>query len=325
MAVRLTPETHCRSLRHQLCALLLPCALCAAVSTAALAAPSGDFVNYTVKVLTPAATPEVYNTPTGLAQWRSGLPVPSQDTIQVVAAIGSGDVAITGISAKIDGKPVAEVPGQTWTESVSATNLSLGDHVVDVTTTTNKHGINATLPLKFTVVQSMPTSMIPPVPPVVSAVKGAQQVLNQGNVASFDPAATAIVPPVVSNSAKLNNDPGVTVVLPTDSATAELNAGQPVTVNGSMTVEVVPTQGSTDANIVFSVVRDGVVVASSSSLIPMSGAGIRLQAHSGNSTGLFPGPVKLYVWGIDQSGNYSTPAIVNFIIKDNLTPVMTKP
>jgi hypothetical protein len=301
------------------CGALLALPLSLIVAGNAKAAPSANennSVSIVVKVLTPTAVPEVYNTPTGLTQWRTGLPIPAQDTLLVSATIGNGNLTLTGMTAKLDGKQLPAATVGTWTESVPCSSLSIGSHELDITTTLDKRGASGKFPLKFTVVETLPKELVPSgQSPVVSSVKGTQQVFSQGSVASVDPADTKVMPPVVSNTAKMNNDPGIILVLPDDSGNTDLKAGRTVAVNGNVTVEVVPNQGSNDTNIVFAVVRDNTVVSSCSSLVPVSGAGIKLQARNNASEGLFPGAVKLYVWGVDQSGNYSTPTIASFIIK----------
>jgi hypothetical protein len=76
---------------------------------------------------------------------------------------------------------------------------------------------------------------------------------------------------------------------------------------------------------VFSLYRNGDLVYGSPEVLPLAGAGIKLQVQNGGTDGLLPGPAQLYVWGIDDQGNYTTPSIIDFNIKPSDAPLMVKP
>jgi hypothetical protein len=267
-------------------------------------------IGYTVKVLNPSNSPEAYSTTAGLVQWRVGLPIPAADTIEVDATVVSGTDNIVGLAAKLDGKSLTTVKTAPWAQVVSVSPLPLGNHKLEVTTNLSQRDIIAILPLNFTVVQTLPAALIPP----LTAVKGTQQVLSQGNVSSIDPTNAPIVPPVVTTTAQVSSSPGVDISFLDNNATTQRKSGFPVDVNGSLTVIPTLESGSPDKSFVFSIVRDGVVVYSSSALTPIVGTGISIQARTTDKPGLLPGVVQLYVWGVDDSGNYGIPTIVSFSI-----------
>lgn len=287
----------------------------------ALASGSTPSVNYVVRVVTPASSPEAYSTPNGLVQWHTGLPIPVADSIAVTAAV-VGDASITQLDGKFDGRDLAPVISAPWTETIASPDLSLGVHSLDITAQIGKKGAKAVLTLNFTVVQSLPAELAPP---LITSVKGAQQLLSQGKVATLDPVAANVLPPVVGAMAQETSDPGAGISFSNGIADDECKAGQTVIVNGSLTAMITPSSGSTDKAFVYSVYRDGSNVASSSALTPLTNAKIKIQAGSDGVSGLYPGLVQLYVWGVDQSGNFSAPAVVSLDITNDDSPVLTKP
>ncbi len=304
------------------CAAFIALMLCLSGSTFASGGTQSPAVNYTVRVLSSTNNPELYNSPEGLTQWHAGLPILTSDTIQVLASTVDTSSSITELSAKIDGKPLPVVTQPEWTENVAPNSLQPGGHVLEITASVNKRH-SATLPLKFTSVAVLPQNLVPPPQPVVTSVKGDQQLLQQGNVANVDP--STMIPPVVGTTGQLVGDTGVDIAFNNDTATSQRKAGESVTVNGELMAVIEDSKGSQDKSFVFMLVRDGNVIYSSKSLIPVAGAGIKLVAATDGTPGLLPGEVHLYVWGVDSTGNYSAPAVVDFNIKNNLSPVLTKP
>jgi hypothetical protein len=259
-----------------------------------------------------------------LAQWQSGLPIPVNDTLSITAAIASGTETIKGISFCLDGKPLKPLAAAPWTVSISGGTLALGDHLLVINTALDdKHNAVATFPLTFTVVESMPAALTPRVPAVTS-VKGAQQLLQQGSVASVDLLTTPGLPPVVGGTGQQTTDPGIQFAFNDSEARTEYKSGHPVIVNDSVTVAVLPAHGSSVSQFIFAIFRDGTAVFSSNTLMPLAGAGINIQAQTDTTPGLKPGTVQLYAWGVDGNGNYSTPTIVTFSINDTQDSTKTK-
>jgi len=283
---------------------------------------SKSSVDYLVKVTNPQGTPEVYNTPTGLAQWHQGLPIPEQDSIDVVPTVSTGADALKGVSVKLDGK---QLPSNTaLTVHVPGNVLTIGDHELDIAVKLTKRYDTANLVLKLSVVSSLPADLVPPSAPVISSVKGAQQVLSAGKVAFVDPTGETIVPPLVGSMAKQVGTPGVAVAFADANAQTQLQTNQTVDVVGELDATVAAEAESPDTSFVFSIVRDGSVVYSCSKQLTIAGSDIHLVAHTDDTPGLYPGIVALYVWGIDGSGNYSSPTIVNLSIKDESASTITK-
>ncbi len=276
---------------------------------------SAPSINYTVKVLTPANTPEAYNSPSGLCQWNVGLPVLEHDTIKITAS-PVGGYTVTGLSTKVDGKLLHHITSSPWIDTIPANNLSLGQHSFNVTATVNKHNSSASLPLKITIVQSLPPDLSPQVVPVLSTVKGIQQVFSQGDVSTLDPAAQTVTPPVVGSTGHENGDTGVAVSFADDNATTQRENGDPITISNDLTATIAPGTSSADKFFVFSIVRNGEALYTSASLVPLVETGIDLRAKKAGIDGFTAGPLQLYVWGVDQAGNYSAPTVVNFVVNN---------
>lgn len=287
-------------------------AVCALLPVGASAeSPHGSFVpglSIVGNVFQPdGQTLRTYETPTGNTYWSPTLPVHPGDklVLKVFATTGGGE--LSKLIVRLDNVKIAEPTAAPWTTTVDTSALQQGSHMIEVWAEEGNDPAKAATKTFAFVVGDNPTQ-----------------------VASTTTEGTAVVEPDMPIGAPApSSDPTPKFLIgkPVDAAAGvmvrcdDAEVDQELTSDNGSIAASSPillycerTPGGTAVAYGYSITRDGRVVVGSSEAESLHYVKIQIQPLADNKTGLLPGKVTLWVWGVDKEGHPSNPVHRDFVI-----------
>lgn len=266
-------------------------------------------ITLTLEVQTPSGAPRVYPTASGLSYWADDMPVAKGDQVKLDVFVATGGGELQGAKVRLDNQPIATLDKSPWSTTINTDAIGAGDHFLEVWAQElepdGKRTAYAIKTMTFTVASNLPGVGSGP----VSAVAGVQQVLSGNSVTNVPltgPGQPPALPQPIAGSAA---DATATVSLAANDPTAEqaLASGNVVSLSAPIVVSVHAPAGSTAHRFVYALVRGDQTIYESDQPSDINLAQIRLQQRSGTEPGLLPGRIVLWVWGVNNHGDYGTP------------------
>ena len=284
---------------------------CVAVNAAAKA-PHGTFkpdVSIVPNVFEPdGQTLRTYETPTGSTYWSPNLPVKPGDKLVLKVFATTGGVELSKLIVRLDNVKIAEPTSSPWIATVDTTTLAQGSHMIEVWAEAGGNPSKAKTKT-FSFIVATPT-------PVMSST------LTSGSAVVEPDAAIGSTPP-----GPMDPLPAFLAGKPLDEASGVVIRSQDAEIDGELTsadgsvIISMPTllycersAGSHAVQYAYSITRGDKVVVQSQESQSLDFVKIRLQPLAENKTGLLPGKVTLWVWGIDKAGHPSNAVHRDFVI-----------
>jgi hypothetical protein len=260
-------------------------------------------------LLSDGATVRTYYTPQGLAYWSNDLPILVGDKIKLNLFAATGGAELMRVIVRSDNVKVAELNALPWNTVIDTASMATGFHMVEIWAEgTGDKPQSSTKTLIFFLARELPAQYT-----TKPATADLNTNLNAGQW-SIDPSVPSEMPKFLHGR---TIDPDATIILRSrDSAVDKgLQAGvHEIALSGSTVFYIETPKGSDAAAWTYVLSRgDKSIVASATPLNPRSQR-LRIQPRTDTTPGLRSGPVTLWIWGIDQSGNPSSPAKVRFVI-----------
>lgn len=253
-------------------------------------------------------TMRTYETPAGTTYWSPNLPVKPGDKLVLKVFATTGGADLTKIIVRLDNVKIAEPETAPWTATIDTGTLSRGSHMVEVWAEAGGNTSKATTKtFSFIVAPPMPQTASTQV--TGSAVIEPDAAIGAAAPGPMDPTPKFLVGKTADAAAGVtlrSQDPEVDRLLTSDEGS--------ILISSPILVYCERSAGSHAVQYAYSITRDGKVVVQSSEAQSLDFVKIRLQPLAENKTGLLPGKVTLWVWGIDKSGNPSSSAHRDFVI-----------
>jgi hypothetical protein len=297
------------------CLLLAVAGICCAKEKDVTVTTFTPAITLTLEATTPQGTQRIYPTATGPSYWQSGLPVVKGDHVKVDVFVSTGGGELKQVKVRLDNQLIATLDKTPWSTTIDTSTVALGYHNLEVWAqeTDSKHQTFATKTMTFFVDSTAPSGSGPG---PVAAVKGEQQVLNGSSVTDVTLAGVAKSPALPTALATATQDSRATVSLSTTDPTAQqaIATGNPVPLSAPIVIAVNTPNGSAAHRFIYTLVRGDQTIYQADHPVGAGLARIRLQQRSDTQPGLLPGRVSLWVWGVDDQGNYGNPVSATFDI-----------
>lgn len=273
-------------------------------------------ITLTLEVQTPAGTPRVYPTAAGPTYWTQDMPVAVGDHVKLDIFVATGGGELQQAKVRLDNKLIATLNSFPWNTQIDTSAIGAGGHFLEVWAQElepdGKRTAYAIKTITFTVQSSLPDSAANSTP--VTAVKGEQQVLTGSMVADIPltgPGAPPALPQALATGAA-NSTATVSLSANDPAASQALSSGNVVSLSSPIVISVRATPGSTANRFVYALVRGDQTIYAADHATDLNLAEIRLQQRSDAQPGLLPGRVVLWVWGVDDHGDYGAPVSAIF-------------
>lgn len=310
--------------RNQYTILAAAAALLFTVPAAAMASnkSSASTQTYTpaitlnLEVKTPSGAPRVYSTPAGPTYWSADMPVAVGDQVKLDIFVSTGGGELQQAKVRLDNKLIATLDDFPWSTDLDTNSIGAGDHFLEVWAQElepdGKRTAYAIKTMTFAVQSALPGA--PAGSGAITAVKGEQQVLT-GNTVADIPLSGPGAPPALPQALAANApDTTATVSLTANdpAASQALASGNVVSLSSPIIVSVRAPAGSSAGRFIYALVRGDQTIYVADHATDLNLADIRLQQRSDTQPGLLPGRVTLWVWGVDDRGDYGTPVSAMF-------------
>jgi hypothetical protein len=251
-------------------------------------------------------TLRTYQTASGPTYWSPNLPVRPGDKLVLKVFATTGGADLTKLIVRLDNVKIAEPATAPWIATVDTSTLQQGSHMVEVWAEASGSPAKSTTKT-FSFVVANPVAQAPVTTTTGSAVIAPDQPV--GDAAPDSPMPKFLADQPVDADAGIairSDDADFDRMLTSDDGSISVSA--PVLLYAER------TPGSNAMRYAYSITRDGRVVISSKDAQSMQYVKIRLQPMADNNTGLLPGKITLWVWGIDKAGHPSNPTHRDFVI-----------
>jgi hypothetical protein len=260
---------------------------------------------------------QTYNTTQGPSLWTETLPIPQGDKIKLNVFVATGGADLKEIIVRLDNARIADITTAPWSETLDTANMQAGYHMIEVWAQASGNPPQAaTKTLTFFVTKDLAPQY---------RVEGSQQVLYQGTVTNLTPGAKTDInaAPVLPDFLKGKSQDlsaGIVVYMqssassPTTSGAAVPDTTGPLTINEPTLFYVQAAPGSTAVRYAYALVRDGTTINTSTAPLELNYDRIRIEERSSTRSGLAPGTVMMWVWGVDADNRPSAPAKVQIVL-----------
>jgi hypothetical protein len=296
--------------------ILMACTALFAVAQQPSVAASGKVaykpvINLRTEVLLPdGAAPRTYVTPSGFSYWDESLPVQRGDKVKLDIFAVTGPSELAEAKVRLDNVKIADLTAVPWNTTIDTTSLKAGYHLVEVwVQTTGPHPQTSTALQNFLVADEIPAKY---------AVKGTQQILTNNTVTTIKPPDTDSdampEPPAYIKDLPMSDQASVIVRSTVPEADAALLRGDSVDVKQPTTIYIDAKPGGAATRYTYALSRGGKTIASPPAPVKLHINRVRIQGRTDTTPGLRPGPVTMWVWGIDKEGHPSAPVKVKLTV-----------
>jgi hypothetical protein len=268
-------------------------------------------IDLRTEVQQPDGTTRTYVTPDGLTYWKESLPILRGDKVKldIYAVTGPSDLAEGKV--RLDNVKIADLTAAPWSTAIDTTDLKAGYHLVEIWVRTGgSHPQSDTATVNFYVTDEMPAKY---------AVKGTQQLLTGGAVTTIkgaDADSDSLPDPPAYIKDQPQDDQAAVIVRSTvpDADAALLRGDGSIEVKQPTTIYVDSKAGGTAVRYTYALSRGGKTIASPPAAVRLHINRVRIQGRTDTTPGLRPGPVTMWIWGIDKDGHPSAPVKVKLTV-----------
>ena len=252
-------------------------------------------------------TLRTYQTPSGTTYWSPSLPVKPGDKLVLKVFATTGGAELSRLIVRLDNVKIAEPSTAPWIATIDTSTLQQGSHMVEVWAEADGSPAKSTTKTFSFIVAA-------PVAQMASTVTNGSAVIEPDNIGAAAPAPFDPTPKFIAGR-PVDVDAGVVIRSQdpdTDRAlTAETDS---IAINSPILLYCERSAGSHAVQYAYSITRDTKVVVQSKEAASLDFVKMRLQPLAENKTGLLPGKVTLWVWGLDKAGHPSNATHRDFVI-----------
>jgi hypothetical protein len=254
-------------------------------------------------------TLRTYRTGEGQTFWSPNLPVEHGDkiTLKIFATTGGAD--LDKVIVRLDNVKIAELAAAPWSATIDTEPLQQGSHMVEVWAEATGSPAQSTTKT-FAFVVAAPQAQQAAMTTQGSAVVEPDMPGGDGSTGSQGPSLPKfLAKKAINESAGVmlrSQDADVDRLLTTDNGS--------VLISSPAIIYCERSPGSQAVNFAYALTRADSTIVSSTKPGSLEYVKIRLQPLADNKTGLLPGKVTLWVWGIDKTGRPSNPGHRDFVI-----------
>jgi len=252
-------------------------------------------------------TLRTYETPAGTTYWSPSLPVKPGDKLVLKVFATTGGADLTRLVVRLDNVKIAEPTTAPWTATIDTGTLQQGSHMVEVWAEASGSPSKSSTKT-FSFIVAAPTAQ------AVSTVTSGSALVEPDSIGAAAPGPVDPAPKFVAGM-PVDEAAGVTI----RSQDAEIDRlltsdNGSILISSPVLIYCERSAGSHAVQYAYSITRDDKVVVQAKEAQSLDFVKIKLQPLAENKTGLLPGKVTLWVWGIDKSGHPSSAIHRDFVI-----------